>query len=440
MNSQLPIDEIKELHKEIEVLQKENYQLRLMLQSKRFKLGNQIAQVYNTALPKGSVQHKAAKFIYQSFQVKRKIINNRIAKKILKLSEKYDKVMIINSIPWDTKMYQRPHHFAHEFAKLDFFVIYLESDNNLSNFRIIQDKIITINSIKLLSKLTQRTNVFFLTPNNIPTPLSDILQIKKYGFQIIYDYLDEFHHDISGDLAEQRKVWDNLSNIKPTLYLATAKCLFKDLQNHTVKDAKIIMSQNAVNINHFNFMQPKIQNLTVPKDIQDLINSGKPIIGFYGALAPWIDFRLLNQIASEQPDWNLLLIGIDYNNSAHKLNQADNIHFIGPRDYKLLPAYSKWFDCAIIPFKTGEIAKATSPVKLFEYMAMGLPTVCTKDLQECQGYDYVYMSNDNHQFINNLAKAIKDKKNNSARRKLLEQAKQNTWQQRAKAIAEQLTA
>ena len=92
----------------------------------------------------------------------------------------------------------------------------------------------------------------------------------------------------------------------------------------------------------------------------------------------------------------------------------------------------------MIPFKKGEIAKATSPVKLFEYMAAGLPTVCTRDLKECDGYKYVYMSNSDEEFEKNIAKAISDHKDEKKRLVLLSQAKKNTWAERVRVILEAL--
>lgn len=104
---------------------------------------------------------------------------------------------------------------------------------------------------------------------------------------------------------------------------------------------------------------------------------------------------------------------------------------MGEKKYKELIRYSSLFDCAIIPFKDGEIAKATSPVKLFEYMCAQIPVVCTKDMQECYGYDGVFIAKDNTDFINCVDSAIAISKDENVKIKLLEYAKQNTWAQRA---------
>ena len=138
------------------------------------------------------------------------------------------------------------------------------------------------------------------------------------------------------------------------------------------------------------------------------------------------------------PEWEFVYLGVDYNGAAVELVNEKNVHNLGAKNYEQLPKYAHFFDCAMIPFKRGAIAKATSPVKLFEYMASGLPTVCTRDLQECEGYKYVYMSKNDKDFGQNIGKAIEDHKNSSAREMLLKQAEENTWAKRVKIIAENL--
>jgi glycosyltransferase involved in cell wall biosynthesis len=115
-----------------------------------------------------------------------------------------------------------------------------------------------------------------------------------------------------------------------------------------------------------------------------------------------------------------------------------NVYYLGPKNYSDLPKYSSKFDCAIIPFELGKIANGTSPVKLFEYMAMGLPTVGTRDLNECKGYEYVYLANNERDFSDKLRLAVEEHKDDKVRETLLNQAKDNTWSKRAEDIVSEL--
>lgn len=431
--------EIQQIIKQNEWLKKENKYLKKLTNSKRFVFAERIATAYNAVFPQNTKRRDVVKILGRAGK---KISDQRVAVKIRRtqkhireLSKNFDRIIVLNSIPWDIKLKQRPHHLAKEFQKLGFFVIYLE-DNPLVNFRVIKEGLVTINNYLFLENIKSKQTLYFLTPNNMPTKLSTLKEIKSFGYQIIYDYLDEFHEDISGDLSIQLKVWDNLKMLNPVLCLATANRLYKDLEKHLGSEQQLVLVRNAVNVEHFNYEENK--TTAPPSDFKKITAQKAPIIGFYGALAPWIDFELINKTAKNHPEWNFVLLGVDYNGAATDLEKASNIYNLGAKNYQDLPKYAHFFDCAIIPFRKGEIAKATSPVKLFEYMAAGLPTVCTRDLQECEGYDYVYMAKNDDEFAEMLATAINENKNPSARARLLEQAKQNTWANRARSISSKI--
>lgn len=425
--------EIQKIICENDLLKKENYAYKKVVSSRRFRCAEKIATVYNQILPKWTtrrnVVEKSVKFTIKPFTAAHNHKKNKINKRILKLATGYKKIIVMNSIPWDDKLKQRPHHLAKEFKKLGFFVVYFEPSNYLQKFRKIEDGLVTINSHVFLRGLTQDHTCYFVLPSTMAMPLNVIKDIKQYGYKIIYEYIDEFSGDISGDLSAQLTIWNELPKLKPTLCVASAKALKEDLVEHLGKRQKIVLAPNAVFTEHFDYTMNDTE--TPPADLAPILKRKHPIIGFYGALAPWIDFNLINNISRKHREWEIVLLGIDYNNAAKDLAKEDNIHNLGAKQYEELSKYSKYFNCAIIPFKHGKIAKATSPIKLFEYMAAGLPTVCTRDLRECRGYDYVYVADDDAKFELDLEKAIKSYESDAARARLLEQAKNNTWSQRA---------
>lgn len=439
-NNQLK-KKITALERQNEILRRENKYLHKLTNSKRFKFAEKVATSYNGVFPKSTKRRNAIEKVGKAGMrvLDRKKIRQekKISKKIVALAKNYDKVIVLNSIPWDIKLKQRPHHLANEFSELGFFVVYLEYDNPLNSFRIIKDNLVTVNSEKYLMMLPNgKKRCYFLSPNNMPTQYSILRKMVDANFGFIYDYLDEFHEDISGDLSIQMEVWDKLKNLKPVVCVATAKRLYDDLKTHLGTKQKVVMASNAVDVEHFNF--EKHQNDAIPSDMKDIVGSKKPIVGFYGALAPWIDFDMLNDLAVRRPEWEFVYLGVDYNNAAAGLKLKENVHNLGAKNYENLPKYAKYFDCAMIPFRQGEIAKATSPVKLFEYMAAGLPTVCTRDLDECAGYDYVYMSKNDAEFEKNIKLAIADHKDITKRKVLLAQAEENTWKKRAETIVNNL--
>ena len=118
-----------------------------------------------------------------------------------------------------------------------------------------------------------------------------------------------------------------------------------------------------------------------------ILAKGKPIAGYYGALARWFDYELLRETARLRPDWSFVLIGPDHDGSLarSKLDRLPNVHWLGPRPYLALPGYLHRFDVATIPFAINDITLATSPLKLYEYFAAGRPVISTP-MPECAAF------------------------------------------------------
>ncbi len=66
-------------------------------------------------------------------------------------------------------------------------------------------------------------------------------------------------------------------------------------------------------------------------------------------------------------------------------------------------------DVMIIPFVLNEITSSTSPVKLFEYMAMKKPIVTT-DMLECRKYKSVLIGKNYEDFIKKIRRSNEIKK------------------------------
>ena len=200
-------------------------------------------------------------------------------------------------------------------------------------------------------------------------------------------------------------------------------------------EEKVLFCPNAVDIDNFT----DLHKHPIPSEIQPIKEKGKPIVGYYGAMAPWLDWELINTMHEKCPEYEFVYIGMDYQRALNNLHPKENVHFLGPKKYTELPAYAKHFDCCIIPFIEGDIAKSTSPLKLYEFMAMQKPVVCTKDLQECYGYEGVLISENHEKFMENIKKAIELGKNKQCQDKLFEQACSHTWQKSFEKLIKKTT-
>ena len=79
--------------------------------------------------------------------------------------------------------------------------------------------------------------------------------------------------------------------------------------------------------------------------------------------------------------------------------------FLGLKSQTELPPYLAHADVAIIPWHISPITHATSPLKIYEFLAMGLPVVAPK-LDSLEGIPYVLTSIDRDEFIHNVGQAV----------------------------------
>ena len=157
-----------------------------------------------------------------------------------------------------------------------------------------------------------------------------------------------------------------------------------------------------------------------------------PLCGYYGALASWFDYKLLEEVAGRNPSWRFLLIGPDYDGSIKRarLKRYGNIYWAGPKDYRSLPGFLARFDVAMIPFVINDITRATSPLKLYEYFAGGKPVICTP-MPECMANPEVRIVTDATAFTVALEEARASGEDPLFRGRLRELGRQNSWRARA---------
>lgn len=153
----------------------------------------------------------------------------------------------------------------------------------------------------------------------------------------------------------------------------------------------------GVDIKHFiNIKKTTVETL---KGIQ------RPIIGFFGLLSEWVDLTIIESLAKTFPSYSIVLIG-DMVVDVSILRSYSNIHLVGNVPYNDLPSFAVKFDVGIIPFKINELTAAVNPLKLIEYLAMGLPVVTTPMHEVEKFKDYIYIANNSFEFTRMVDEAI----------------------------------
>ncbi|HAT4246674.1 TPA: glycosyltransferase family 1 protein [Clostridium perfringens] len=360
----------------------------------------------------------------------------------------YDAIVIFDVyFGFEVKMFQRPQHIALNLAKENVLYFYKASpyvDKDIKTYKKMKENLYLVNTDLYW---LQECLIDIVSQSGVPA-FGQIYStsfveydswLKKFtdrNFKIIYEYVDDLSDDIAGfKISDEIKASHNrmLEDTEKVYVVTTADKLYQEAKELRGEN-KLALVTNGVQYEHF----ANIDCKKIPDKMKNIVNSKKKIIGYFGALASWFDYDLIKELAEEfKDDYEIVLIGIDYDQSLGKsgILKLDNVHYLGTVNYNELPTYSKFFNVSIIPFVVNEITEATSPVKLFEYMALGKPIVTTA-LPECRKYESPLVSDSHEDFINNIKKAAELENSKEYIELLRKEGNQNTWRQKAKDIKE----
>jgi GT2 family glycosyltransferase/ubiquinone/menaquinone biosynthesis C-methylase UbiE len=372
------------------------------------------------------IYHENQRKYHAKWQEK-SIKNHKISEKMTPLFDRTKStpatIIFAPSVGWAIQLAQRPHHLARALAREGYTVVF-DVSNSHDNVDIIEEI---------------EENLFLY--NQKPNILYDIDRKIVWTFTYNYNYLDYYP-------KETKVIYDWIDDITVFPYdqkmltafhdraLRKADVIFTVAKKLHMAALKVrpdaIYLPNGVEKDLFD-REPEPNPALQDPDLAEIINSGRPIAGYYGALAGWFDYDLLRQVAELRQDWEFVLIGVDYDGSVGRtaIRSSKNIHWIGPRDYYTLPGYLHVFDVALIPFKLNDITVATSPLKLYEYFAGGKPVITTA-MPECMLYREVCIVNGPNEFSNALDIAYESASDVSFREQLRGLASKNTWSSRAK--------
>ena len=141
-----------------------------------------------------------------------------------------------------------------------------------------------------------------------------------------------------------------------------------------------------------------------PRDLEDVDG---PVIGYAGNLRSRIDIDLMEDVMSRRPGWTFVLIG-----SAHdttdvlRLRRHPNLRLLGPKTYDEALKYMRCFDVAIMPHLRNSVSDRMNPLKLYVYVALGVPVVSSDVANIDELRDRIAVATDAEDFIAKLDLAV----------------------------------
>ncbi len=156
-----------------------------------------------------------------------------------------------------------------------------------------------------------------------------------------------------------------------------------------------------------------------------------PVVIYMGALDSWFDTSLVAAAARAMPSARFLLIGAP-RCDLRVISHLSNVRLLGPRPYADLPAFLQHATVGIIPFRVTALIESVSPLKLYEYMACGLPVVSTRWRELEQIDSPARLVNSESEFVDGLREAMAERGSRADEYRAFASA--NSWKKRGQAI------
>jgi len=168
-----------------------------------------------------------------------------------------------------------------------------------------------------------------------------------------------------------------------------------------------------------------------------------PRIVFTGAVvATKLDLELLEGVARARPHWSIALVGPvgagDPRTDISALERLPNVHLLGARPYVGLPEVLRGADVALVPYAINDLTRSVFPMKVYEYLAAGLPVVTTPlpALAEITG---VVVAADAPATVAAVERALAED-SPAARRARSAAVRENSWDARLEEIGSYLSS
>jgi len=278
----------------------------------------------------------------------------------------------------------------------------------------------TLNELRVAHSLLRWSEKNHFTPSLLWTYLIDFPGVYEIFTKctLVYDCVDD--HSVYGGLRSKtytRRLEERL--LRNTDVCFCTSTLLKERLSRTKPDIHVIT--NGVDLTLF-----QSANVIIPEDMKAI---PKPVFGYFGAIKSWFDIQLIKEAALRFPTYSFALVGPYEEEIRRQTEPLPNIYWLGKKDYVHAPSYINQFDVCMIPFLQNELTLSVSPLKFYEYMAMGKPVISIPMEQLLPYQDDCVLYHDSNEFLQFLpGMLLEDTAEKRMRRQKIAQA--NDWQQK----------
>lgn len=205
------------------------------------------------------------------------------------------------------------------------------------------------------------------------------------------------------------------------------------LRSKSGSDRDVRLVENAADMSKFEAARA---SATPPADMAEIPG---PRVGYAGLIGKRLDLGLIMELARRNRHWSWVLIGkVDKRECEAELAalaELQNVYFLGEKSPETVSDYIVALDVGLLPYELNVETENISPLKMYEYLAAGLPVVSTAIPAAVRHSGMVSVAGDIAEFEQACHQALTDE----CPRRLqdrLEFARQNTWDRRVEEVTD----
>lgn len=260
--------------------------------------------------------------------------------------------------------------------------------------------------------------------------IKDFIRADDY---VIYDCMDDFvefkgskrSETVQKEILRQEKILYSRSN----LVVFSSDYLKQKLKTRYYEKENCLVINNAVEISNDNTVN------TLPATLLPLFKEGMKNICYIGAVSDWFNFNLLLETLRRFKNVNFVIVGpCDTDIPCHERLQT---HTQIP--HSSIMNVMKKADLLVMPFAVDELVRSVNPVKVYEYVYSGTPSLIVYYEETAKFKDYVYLYKSEDEFYEYVSRLIR---NNLpalvTEEKAIAFANENTWVKRVNLLKDYL--